>query len=319
MAEIKLIINASELGAGTRGASLGVDAMEIAALNAGNSYFSEYRKVEIPTSRMPLYESIATPFAKHINGIKSVYKAVSKEVSETLKQGDFPIVLAGDHSSAGGTIAGVKIAHPEKRIGVVWIDAHGDLHSPYTSPTGNVHGMPLATALGVDNEANQINQVNEETKSHWEELKHLGNIFPKISPSDLVFFGVRDTETPEENLMESLGIRNYKVDETRFRGLHTCIREAIEQLQGCDEIYISFDVDSMDSNLISHGTGTPVPYGFDQEEVMAIMQSLISTGKVCCLELVEVNPTLDEKKNKMAEVAFNILQGLTEDIAKKIE
>lgn len=224
-------------------------------------------------------------------------------------------VLSGDHSSALGTISGIKAAYPKENVGVVWIDAHADIHSPYTSPSGNIHGMPLAAALSEDNVDFQINEVNRETSDLWERMKNVGVLGPKIVPENIVYFGVRDTEEPEEKQISKLDIKNYTVSEIRFRGLEKCVNEAIEKLSNCDVIYISFDVDSMDCDMVSYGTGTPVAKGFDQEEVTQIMNQFIAkTKKVVCVEFVEVNPLLDLKGNVMAETAFEILDDITKTI-----
>lgn len=313
--QIKLIEIKSEIGAGTRGASLGIDALRIASLNQKSDFFNRYEEREVEDQNHLLFEEIQTPSAIRIRGINQVYKDLSKVIVETLNEGCFPLVLAADHASAGGTIAGLKMHNPEKRIGVVWIDAHGDLHSPYTSPSGNVHGMPLATALNMDNKQAQVKEVEEEAIKHWEEMKNLGGIAPKISPEDLIFFGVRDTEEPENELMRRLGIKNFSVVECREKGFEKATKEALEKLNNCDLIYISFDVDSLDAEKVSHGTGTPVPNGFLPAEAQQIISHLIDSKKVACFEMVEVNPTLDEQQNKMAETAFKIL----DQTAKKIE
>jgi len=232
-------------------------------------------------------------------------------VGSNLKSKNFPLVLSGDHSSALGTISGIKASFPNKRLGVVWIDAHADLHSPYTSPSGNVHGMPLAAAMSIDNLEGQVNTVTKETEDYWVGMKNTGIIGAKISPEDLIYFGVRDTEDPEEILMKKLQIKNYKVEEVRYRGIQTCLDEAIQKLSDCEMIYISFDVDSMDCDLISKGTGTPVSKGFDQYEVIDLINGFISTNKVVCLEIVEINPLLDHNGNKMAETAFEVLDTVT--------
>lgn len=224
--------------------------------------------------------------------------------------------MSGDHSSALGTISGIKAAHPNKRLGVVWIDAHADINSPYTSPSGNIHGMPLAAALGVDNLENRINNVFEETSAYWDKMKNIGIDGAKIAAEDLVYFGVRDTEKSEDNIIDELGIRNYSVHEVRYRGLQNCVEEALNKLSNCDVIYISFDVDSMDCDLISYGTGTPVSKGFDQHEIIEIIDTLNASNKVVCIEFVEVNPLLDFKGNKMAETAFEILDAITNSLVK---
>ena len=314
MANIKIIKNRSDIGAGTRGSDMGVDAMEIAAINKSSDYFSRFEFDDVTTKNESVYNKVNNSFAKRINDVLEQCTRLSNHVKVSLRQKNFPIVLSGDHSSAVGSISGVKGAYLNKRVGVVWIDAHADLHSPYTSPSGNIHGMPLAAVIGDDNLDSQINEVTRETEDLWERMKNIEVPVTKVNPYDLVYFGVRDTEKPEDDQIEKLGIRNYTVSEMRYRGLEVCLNEALERLSECDVIYISFDVDSMDCDMISYGTGTPVPKGFDQYEVINIINTLIKSGKVVCVEFVEINPLLDFKGNKMAETAFEVLEEITKVI-----
>lgn len=318
MKNIKLIKNRSDIGAGTRGSDMGIDAIEIAAINQNNNYFTRFEYVDVETENESIYNKVTNSFAKRIEHVYNQCERVCEQVKNTLTENKFPLVLSGDHSSALGTISGIKAAFPNKRLGVVWIDAHADLHSPYTSPSGNVHGMPLGAAIGENNIVNKINTVTGQTTKYWDAIKNIGVKGQKVNPEDIVYFGVRDTEEPEDKLIEKYNIRNYKVEEVRYRGLDVCVAEAIEQLSKCDMIYVSFDVDSMDCDLISYGTGTPVPKGFDQYEVMNIINQIIATKKVVCFEVVEVNPLLDLKGNKMAETAFEVLDSATKTILKNI-
>lgn len=314
MKQIKLIKNRSDIGAGTRGADMGIDAIEIAAINKGSNYFEKYDFEDVATENESIYNKVNNSFAKRIGFVLEQCTRVSKHVKSNLQGNKFPIVLSGDHSSALGTISGIKEANPTKRLGVVWIDAHGDLHSPFTSPSGNIHGMPLAAAIGEDNKDCQINEVTHGTVNLWNNMKNIGVQGQKVKPEDLIFFGVRDTEEPEDKLIEKYGIKNYKVAEVRYRGVKECVTESLDKLSGCDIIYISFDVDSMDCDMISYGTGTPVPKGFDQYEVIKIIEGLLESEKVVCVEFVEVNPLLDQKGNKMAETAFEVLESITKKI-----
>jgi len=174
--------------------------------------------------------------------------------------------------------------------------------------------MPLAAAIADDNLDCQVNQVTDEVATCWNAMKNIGEEGAKVLAEDVVYFGVRDTEEPEDKQIEKLGIKNYMVDEVRYRGLETCVNEALETLSNCDHIYISFDVDSMDCDLISYGTGTPVPKGFDQFEIIEIINQIIASQKVASIEFVEVNPLLDLKGNKMAETAFEVLDAVTKSI-----
>lgn len=310
MKPIKLIKNRSDIGAGTRGSDMGIDAIEIAAINKGSDYFNQFPFEDIKTHNESIYDKNNSTVAKRIEHVVEQCVRVSHSIEKNVKD-FFPIVLSGDHSSALGTISGIKSAFSEQNVGVVWIDAHADLHSPYTSPSGNIHGMPLAAALANDNLDSKTNAVDLDTQKYWEEMKQIGYKGAKIQPENLIYFGVRDTEEAEDQQMERLSIRNYKVDEVRYRGLETCVTEALVKLSHCEVLYISFDVDSMDCDLISYGTGTPVAKGFDQYEVIAIIDQIIKTKKVVCIEIVEVNPLLDTKGNKMAETAFQVLEAVT--------
>jgi arginase len=316
MKKIVIVKNRSDIGAGTRGADLGIDAIEIAAINKGSDFFNRYVYVDVETENEAIYNKQKTPFAKRIGKVLTVCKRLSDAVQSNLKNNNFPIVLSGDHSSALGTISGIKTAFPDKRLGVIWIDAHADIHSPYTSPSGNIHGMPLAAALAADNLDKKNNAITPETHENWEGMKNIGGISPKILHSDVVYFGVRDTEEPEDYAILKNGMVNYTVADVRYRGIEVCMNETLEKLTDCDLIYISFDVDSMDCDLISKGTGTPVPKGFDQEEIKHIMNKAIESGKVACVEVVEVNPCLDNKGNVMAETAFDVLNDFTQSVEK---
>lgn len=308
MNKLRIIKNRSDIGAGTRGADMGIDAMEIAAINSGNDFFNRVPFTNVETHNETIYNLVRNSFAKRIEFVVQHCIRVSESVKESLMKKEFPIVLSGDHSSALGTISGIKAAFPKSRLGVVWIDAHADLHTPNTSPSGNVHGMPLAAALQEDNIAMKSNDTNKETMASWEKLKRIGTDDPKFLAQDLIYFGVRDTEEAENVMIAQKNIKNYSVAEVRFRGVQKCIQEAIVILSNCDLIYITFDVDSLDCDLVSRGTGTPVPFGFSPDEAKELITGLLNTDKVVCLEITEVNPLLDNKGNIMAETAFDILQ-----------
>jgi arginase len=306
MKTVKFVEVKSEIGAGTRGASMGVDAIKIAALDYGSNMFKQIESVEIKTENQLLFEPPKTPYAKRISGVLAIYDRLSATIAQTLKKNNFPIVLAGDHSTAGGTIAGIKLAYPKSRLGVIWIDAHADIHSPYTTPTGNIHGMPIAAALAEDNIANKMNKPDKETTDLWNQLKKVGGISPKITYKDLVYIGVRDVEPEETFLLKKHKVKAFTTAEVKRNGVEKIARDALAHLNHCTHIYVSFDVDSMDSS-ISKGTGTPVRNGITEKEAGSLCVRLIQNEKVCCFEICEVNPTLD-KENLMAENTFEILQ-----------
>jgi arginase len=218
----------------------------------------------------------------------------------------FPVLLSGDHSNAGGTIAGLKMAKPKSKLGVIWIDAHADLHTPYTTPSGNLHGMPLAAALGEDNLDCKVHDLDEKTVSLWKQLKTIGKTTPKILPEDVVLISLRDFEKEEKHIIEKHGIKVITTSEIRRNGAENISRKVLRYLSDCTDIYVSFDVDSLDSS-ISKGTGTPVSNGLREREAEDLISKFMQNRKICCFEITEVNPTLD-KENTMAEIAFNILQ-----------
>lgn len=306
MKNIKIIEVPSEIGAGTRGASLGVEAIKIAALDFMSSLFINIPREQIQDENNLLYEPIESPHARRIKGIYRMWERIAESVKDCVNSGIFPILLSGDHSNAGGTIAGLKMANPKSQLGVVWIDAHADMHTPYTSPSGNMHGMPLGASLGEDNLENKVHKLDKNTVEYWEKLKNLGKVSPKIKPENLVFIALRDYEKEEEALLKKLNIKIIPVSEVRKKGIAQVTRNVFQYLNKCDEIYISFDVDSMDSS-ISRGTGTPVANGLKEKEAEDLLATMMQNHKVCCLEITEVNPTLD-KENLMAEIAFTILQ-----------
>ena len=311
--QIRLIEVKSEVGAGTRGASLGIDAIKIAALDFRSDFFRNHRSLNIPDDNAALFGMIESRYAKRIRSVLKMYERVGAAVRDTLKDGKFPIILSGDHSTSGGSIAGVKMAYPDSRLGVIWIDAHADLHSPYTSPSGNMHGMPLATALAEDNIENKVNTLDYETIELWERLKNAGDISPKIEYRDLLFMTMRDFEEQEGYLLKQHKVKNFTTTEIKKTGVTKVCREAMKYLAQCDKIYITFDVDSLDPS-ISRGTGTPVKGGLNEREAADIILEFVQNEKVCCLEFTEINPTLDSE-NVMAETVFEILQ----KVARQVE
>jgi arginase len=311
---IKIIEVKSEIGAGTRGSSLGVDAIKIAALDFGSPFFKKFKSVEVKTENQLLLEPVVNDYAKRVKGIYSLNERLANEIQKTLiKDNAVPIVLAGDHSSAIGTVSGIKMAYPNKRIGVIWIDAHADLHSPYTTPSGNMHGMPLACLLGEDNRDRQQNKPDDETVEYWDKLKSMGGISPKIEYNDLVFIALRDFEPQEDYLLKKNKVRVFNLQEIRKKAVERIAIEALNYLDHCDLIHVSFDVDSMDSR-ISSGTGTPAPNGISEKEAGNLIYYLLRSKKIVCFEMVEINPTLD-KENLMAENAFEILQKATNQLS----
>ena len=313
--EIKIIEVKSEIGAGTRGASLGVEAMKIASLDLKSDLFRQYDSVEVENVNELLFDGAKHAYAKFIDGVLIMEERVCLEVYETIFDEFFPLIMAGDHSTSYGTISGIKKANPKKRLGVVWIDAHADIHTPYTTPSGNMHGMALAMACDIDNLECKVNNPKGETIEYWEEIMNVGLPGAKIYPEDIVYIAVRDLEKPENYLLNKYGMGFITTEEVKKSGAPKGAEEALKMLDHCDLIYVSFDVDSIDSR-ISTGTGTPVPNGLTVEEAKTLNVELVKSPKVCAWEIAEVNPTLDTE-NRMAESAFEILEATAKSIVSR--
>ena len=311
MSKIKLVEVKSDLGGRIAGASLGIDAIRIASYsNEADFCFYDrfegenYEQIVAPNNSF--HAKIKYPHCKRILKIIPIYEQTCNAVAEGIKSCDFTIVISGDHSTAGGTIAGIKKANPNKKIGVVWIDAHADVHNPYTSDSGNLHGMPLSTAINDDNLECYFNVLDAETKEIWEKLKSIGGTKNKLNMADVVYVGLRDYENAENNIISKYCSKVFRTNDVRHKGAKESAHAIVKHLENCDIIYVSFDVDSMDPS-VSLGTGTPFENGLYAYEANELIKTLVASEKVKCLEISEVNPTLDTN-NKMATVAFNILK-----------
>jgi arginase len=188
----------------------------------------------------------------------------------------------------------------------VWIDAHADLHTPWTTPSGNVHGMPLSLLMNIEKKGK--NRPRVFTMDTWDRLRKIGVNGPKLKPSDLVFIGLRDYEPEEAAIIEEHGIKVFTVKDLRERGAEAIVRETMEHLAACDKIHVSFDVDSLDPS-ISVGTGTPVPDGLFLDEARGLLSGFCTDPKTVTLDVVEINPSLDTN-NAMAEKVLTVLEPL---------
>ena len=315
MKEIKIIEVKSEIGAGTRGASLGVEAMKIASLDLHSDFFKQYESVEVENVNELLFDGAKHSYAKFIDGVMIMEERVCLEVYETIWNDYVPVIIAGDHSTSYGTIAGIKKAQAKIRLGVIWIDAHADIHTPFTTPSGNMHGMALAMACDIDNLECKVNDPRGETLEYWEQIKDVGIPGAKVYPEDIVYIAVRDLEKPENYLLNKYNVNFIETEEVKKGGPALVAQKALKMLDHCDLIYISFDVDSLDSR-ISSGTGTPVPNGLTVDEAKILNVELAKSPKICAWEIAEVNPTLDTE-NRMAEGAFEILEATVKSLVER--
>lgn len=306
--KLHFIVNKSEATAGTRGASLGPEAIFTAARKKGDLFFGDFEREFLPDYNLILDQAIMHPFAKRIETLEKVVDDVIHSTVLATERGFFPILISGDHGSAAGTLMAMLKCYANQKIGVVWIDAHGDLHTPYTTPSGNMHGMPLAIGMSLDNLECKRNEIPEKTKVIWERLKDKNKSEETIRPENVLFIGVRDTEKEEDFLIEKYAIKNITVEELRTSRREVLRKQLDAYMATVDVLYVSFDVDSMDPDLTSYGTGTPVPNGLTVEEAQDLLLYFAEQPKLKCLEFVEVNPCLDEKTNTMAEITFELIK-----------
>jgi arginase len=305
--EVRLIEAASEIGAGTRGTSLGMGALRVAAWKMGSELFGHAEESILRDENDVLYEDDnSSPNAHHIDGLIRFESDLAYEVYKYQRNNVFPIIIGGDHSIAIGSVSGTKMAHANERIGVIWIDAHADLHSPWTTPSGNVHGMPLALLMNIEKKGN--NRPRMFTLDVWDRLRKIGASGPKVLPEDLVFIGLRDFEAEEAAIIKEHNIKVITVEELRAKGAAAVVKEVLAYLGACDKLHVSFDVDSLDPS-ISVGTGTPVPNGLFLDEARTLLTDFCSDPKTVALDVVEINPALDTR-NAMAESVLTVMEPL---------
>ena len=313
-----------DLGAGIAGAAAGIELMRQATLRHQSLRRIHEELIEVIESCFPSpgpvgccpEPPVLTHHARHIHSILEIMEDAATRIALSRQRGLFSVVIAGDHSTAAGTIAGLRRAHPDCQLGVVWIDAHADLHSPYTSPSGNMHGMPLAVAAAHDNHLHAINNPDTVTRELWEKCKSLsGHGGGTIRLEDLVYVGVRDFEAAEEETINSLGIPLISTEEVRGEGPEKAALRCLDHLRDCDLIYVSFDVDSMD-DTVCIGTGTPVSGGLWADEAIRLNCALLSDPRVCCWEICEINPHLDTL-DSLGDVCLGIYQGVLEVLEQR--
>lgn len=291
----------SDIGAGKHGTTHGV------------AMLSEYCEKIRPDSKVhkiqAQYQPITPqhPSAKYLEYLVPFFQNnllpnVTTALDDCQQQGDFPIIISGDHSNAMGNLAAFRNHHQDAKVGVVWIDAHADLHSIFTTPSGNMHGMPLAASLGLDNLDCQVATPNDEAVAGWNSLKQLAKT-DNFTTQNLYFLGLRSHEPPEEHLLHTHDIFAYNAKGEKFQDAHeklslTQILENLTKELAClDAVYVSFDVDSLDSSLIP-ATGTPEPNGYSADEMRQIFGALLSLPNVKLFEITEFNPTLDDDTDK---------------------
>jgi arginase len=286
-----------DLGGGLRGVDMGPSAIRIAGLGrrvqALGLEFDDLGNV--PVLRSDAKEPKNTS-AKYLDSISNCCRRLRGRVERLLEEGGFPLVIGGDHSIACGTVAGISSYYHrrKKKIGLIWFDAHADMNTPETSPSGNVHGMPLASIMGFGPD----------------ELTKLGERFPMVEPEKAVLIGIRDVDQGERELAKECGIKVYSMREIDILGMDRVMKEAIAIVtHGTAGFHLSFDMDGLDP-YEAPGVGTPVTGGVTQREAHLLLENAAESGKLLGLEFTEINPILDEH-NRTAEMAVAlVLSGL---------
>ena len=306
--DIEFVFVKSELGAGTYGPSLGIEAIQLAAASRESAIFKRYPATWIVNESEDIDYP---PFAHNIDAMHALYGRIARQVKVALNREGFPLILAGDHCSAGGTIAGLRMADPTRRLGVIWIDAHADINTPYTTPSGNMHGMPLGISLDMTRDEWSVNDIDGDSEKEWDHLCGIGGISPKISPEDLVFIGLRSVDRAEQGYIDQHNVKVHTVEEVRSQGAERIVAATLEYLAHCDMVYVSFDIDSLDAALVP-GTGTPVAGGLTEEEAAGLLTGFWQSPKLAALEFCEINPLLDIQ-GRTPQLACRLLEAVLLD------
>ena len=274
--QVAIIGAALDLGAGRRGVDMGPSAIRYAGLE------ERLRSIGVSSVDWGNVETAVQeatdehdPRARYLPEIRAACLRVAELVARALDEGRTPLVLGGDHSVAMGTLGG--LARRSGPGGVLWIDAHGDINTPADSPSGNVHGMPLAAVLGL---------AGELFDDGWS--------FPAVDPRRVAMVGLRSLDGPERERIRSLGIRAYTMSDIDRIGIERAIRESLSHVSGPGFVHVSLDLDALDPE-IAPGVGTPVQGGLSYREAHLALELVAESGLAGSFELVEVNPILDRE------------------------
>lgn len=290
-----------DLGQERRGVDMGPSAIRAAGLNSVLKGLNHH--VE-DAGNVPVRLAEEQPFgdrrAKYLNEISETCQDVAKRICQTLEEGQFPISLGGDHSVAVGTVSGISKFYRERNetIGLIWIDAHGDMNTPESSPSGNVHGMPFASLLGMGPEA----------------LTSIFNFAPKVQAKDCVLVGVRDVDAQERKQIHGSGVNVFTMRDIDELGMRLVMQRSLDlATRDTAGVAISFDMDVVDPDE-APGVGTAVPGGMTFREAHLAMEIIADSKKMVSLEIVEVNPILDTL-NRTAALAVGLVSSA---LGKKI-
>lgn len=290
---IKIIGVPIDLGFGRRGVDMGPTALRIAGLSEGLSRlgFSVNDMGDIP-STIPELCNLEDKNARYLPEVRDICIKLSNIIYEVLQNGDTPITLGGDHSLAIGSIAGIGkfLKEKNRKIGLIWLDAHGDMNTPESTNSGNIHGMPLAVSLGFGAKA----------------LTEIGGFPLKVESKNAAIIGVRNLDEREKRLIANSGINVYTMKEIDEKGISKVIEEAVNLVsKNADYIHLSFDMDVCDPS-IAPGVGTSVKGGLNYREAHLSMEKIAESGMLGSMDMVEINPIIDNK-NSTAELGAELI------------
>lgn len=281
-----------DLGAGRRGVDMGPSAIRIAGA-AEKIRDLGYHVIDEGDIHVkpPEQQDVFDQKLKYLPAIAKASATLARKVEGALNKGHLPLVLGGDHAIAIGTMAGIGsfCRKRKKTFGVLWIDAHGDINTKETTPSGNIHGMSLAVSIGLGDKR----------------LVSIGGNFPKVDPRHVVLLATRDLDPGEREAIKRHGITIFTMEQIDKLGMSAVLAKAHAKLEGVDYLHVSFDLDSMDPTA-APGVGTPVKGGLNYREAHLVMEMMNEFGKLTSLEFVEVNPVLDDR-NKSAELAVELI------------
>lgn len=282
-----------DLGAGRRGVDMGPSAMRVANLNRRLASLG-YQVEDLGNVTVDQPESlpVGPRRSMYLPQIAQACTHLAKMVSKAASEGKAPLVLGGDHSVAVGTVSGMsqQLRKENKALGLIWIDAHADMNTPQTSPSGNVHGMPLACCIGLGPRP----------------LTHIYGYAPKVDPKNVALVGVREVDQLEKPHVRRSGVRAFTMRDIDERGLRAIMEEAIQiAAAGTDGFHVSLDMDCVDPQE-APGVGTPVRGGITYREAHLAMEILCDSGRMTSMEVVEVNPVIDEG-NRTATLAVELV------------
>lgn len=294
MRDLAVVSVSIDLGAGRRGVDMGPSALRLAGLVPRlNEMGYTVREAGTVNARDPEVTEPGETRLRFLAEISQVCRETYRLVASALEEGCFPLILGGDHSLSIGSVPAVAAHYRARgeRIGVLWVDAHTDMNTPDTTPSGNIHGMSLAALAGLGPDS--LTRI-------------MGDPAPAVDPANICVIAARDIDDREKEVVRAAGIRVFTMSEVDERGIASCVDEALERLNdGTAGFHLSYDLDGLDP-MVAPGVGTPVPGGLTYREGHLVCEKIARSGTLVSLEFVEVNPVLDER-NGTARMAVDLM------------